>query len=96
MNSYFHDDLLQDYSEAELAHHVRASPLITPVSDIYLLSATLLAKHFELPILEDMVKATDVARQLGIRIPCIKRIIAYKGGAYCIMEHIQRTTLEKT
>lgn len=95
MNLDFRDDLLQDYSEAELAHHIKASPRFAPTSSIFLLSATLLAKHYEPPLIEDMVKATDVARQLGIRAPCIKRIITHEGNAYCIMERIRGTTLEE-
>src|SRR4051794_10734977 len=93
MNSDFRDDLLQSYSEAELVHHIRASPRLAP-SSVFLLSATLLAKCYELFLIEDMVKATEIARQLGIRTPSIKRIIIYERSAYCIMERIQGSTLE--
>jgi Phosphotransferase enzyme family len=94
MHSDFHDDLLQSYSEAELAHHITASPRLAPISSVFLLSATLLAKHYEPPLVEDTVKAMEVARQLGIRAPCIRRIIAYQGNAYCVMERIHGSTLE--
>ncbi|KAF1961360.1 hypothetical protein CC80DRAFT_522810 [Byssothecium circinans] len=95
MYSKFHDDLLQDYSEAELAHYIIASPRIEPTSSVFLLSATLLAKHYQPPLVEDMVKATEVARQLGTRTPCIKRIIMNEANAYCIMERIRGNTLEE-
>lgn len=95
MNSDFQDDLLHNYSESELAHHITASPLLTPTSSVFLLSATLLAKHYEPPLVEDVVKSSEVARQLGIRAPCIKRTISYEGNAYCIMERIRGTTLEE-
>ncbi|KAF2254543.1 kinase-like protein [Trematosphaeria pertusa] len=95
MSPDFHDDLLQHYSEAELVHHIRASPRHATTPRVFLLSVTLLAKHYEPPLIEDMVKATEAARRLGIRAPCIKRTIIYEGSAFCVMERIQGATLEE-
>ncbi|KAH8702751.1 kinase-like domain-containing protein [Phaeosphaeriaceae sp. PMI808] len=96
MSTDFREDLLQDYSEAELVHHIRASPRISPSSRVRLLSATLLAKHYKPALIKDTVKATVVAHQLGIRVPSIKRIITFGKHVYCIMERIQGSTLEET
>ncbi|KAF2785864.1 kinase-like protein [Melanomma pulvis-pyrius CBS 109.77] len=95
MGTEFHDDLLQDYSEAELLHHIRASPRHASTPTIYLLSATLLAKIYEPSLIEDVIKTTEVVRQLGIRAPCIKRTIIYERDAFCVMERIQGATLEE-
>jgi hypothetical protein len=95
MSTDFHDSLLQYYSEAELVHHIRASPRHATTPRVFLLSATLLAKHYEPRLLEDVIKATQTARQLGIRAPCIKRKITYEGGAFCVMDRIQGATLEE-
>ncbi|KAF2647233.1 kinase-like protein [Lophiostoma macrostomum CBS 122681] len=95
MGTDFHDDLLQDYSEAELLHHLRASPRHASCPRIYLLSATLLAKVYAPDSTKDVIKTTEVARQLGIRAPCIKRTIVYEGAAFCVMERIQGATLEE-
>jgi len=94
MNGAFEDHLLQSYSESELASHILASPRAAPISSIRLLSSNLIAKHYTPDILEDTIKVIEVARQSGIRAPCIKRIIRHNNDAYCIMERIQGTTLE--
>ena len=94
MHSDFHDDLLQNYSEAELAHLITASPRIAPISSVFVLSPVLLAKHYQPQLVEDTVKAMEVAHQLGIRAPCIRRVITHQGSAYCVMDRIHGTTLE--
>lgn len=76
-------------------HHIRASPRHATVPRLSLLSATLLAKCYEPPLIEDAIKATETARQLGIRAPCIKRTITYEGNVFCVMERIQGATLEE-
>jgi hypothetical protein len=37
----------------------------------------------------------ELAHQLGVRVPHIKRVIEFNGDAYCIMERIEGTTLEE-
>ncbi|KAH7389753.1 kinase-like domain-containing protein [Pyrenochaeta sp. MPI-SDFR-AT-0127] len=95
MEPTFHDDLLPNYSESGLARLITASPRLAPASSIFLLSSTLISKHYEPTLVEDMVKATEVARQLGILAPCIKRIITYEGNTYCIMERVRGNALEE-
>jgi hypothetical protein len=44
MGSNFQEELLQSYSDADLAGHIREPPRLTPSSSVFLLSANLLAK----------------------------------------------------
>ena len=95
MSSSFEDDLLPIYSDDELEHLVQDSPRLAPTSRIFILSPNLLAKRYRPHLVEDAIKAMDVARELGVRVPCIKRTVKFKAAAYCIMERIKGTTLEK-
>jgi Phosphotransferase enzyme family len=95
MSSSFQDDLLQSYSDDELVHHIHNSPRLAPMSRVYLLSTNLLAKCIDLELVEDSVTAMDVAHELGVRVPSVKRTVQSKAGAYCIMERIKGTTLEE-
>ena len=95
MGSNFQEELLQSYSDADLAGHIQASPRLAPSSSIFLLSANLLAKHYQPDMVEDTVRVVELARQLGVRVPHIKRVIEFNGDAYCIMERIEGATLEE-
>ena len=94
MDSDFQDDLLQSYSETELIRHILASPSLVPISSIHQLSKSLLAKHYEAPLIDDALKAMDTAHRLGIRVPCVKRTIRSGHNVWCIMERILGDTLE--
>lgn len=91
----FEDDLLQSYSDDELKCYIHDSPRLAPISSVFILSANLLAKHYEPHRVEDVLRAMDVARGLGVRVPCVKRTVKYEADAYCIMERIKGTTLEE-
>jgi serine/threonine protein kinase len=95
MCSNFQEELLQSYSDADLADHIQASPRLAPSSSIFLLSTNLLAKYYQPNLVEDTVRVVELARQLGVRVPDIKRVIELNGNAYCIMERIEGTTLEE-
>lgn len=103
MSSEFRDELLQSYSEAELARYTIASPPTPPPrhdnqprppSSVYLLSENLVAKGYALEDLPDVARTDEVIRKLGIRVPNILRTITLKNGGYCIMERIHGETLE--
>lgn len=94
MDSDFQDDLLQSYSETELIRHILASPRLAPISSIRLLSKNLLAKYYGAPLVDDALKAMDIAHRLGIRVPCVKRKIRSGHSVWCIMERIPGDTLE--
>ncbi|KAI9747513.1 MAG: hypothetical protein M4579_007448 [Chaenotheca gracillima] len=95
MSPAFEDDLLQKYLDDELQRYIVESPLITPFSRLSLLSANLLAKHYNPDLVEDTLTAMDVARELGVRVPRVFRTIICENNAYLIMERIQGTTLEE-
>ena|SRR2546421_11585498 len=96
MGLNFQEELLQSYSDADLAGRIQASPRLAPPSSIFLLSANLLAKHYQPNLIEDTVRAMELARQLGVRVPHIKRVIEFHGDAYCIMERIEGTTFRRS
>lgn len=94
MPSKFEDDLLHSYSETELDKLICESPRLAPRSSVFVLSANLLAKYNEPEEVEDTAKALNVARQLGIRVPNINRVIKLESCAYFSMERIKGNTLE--
>lgn len=61
MGANFQEELLQSYSDADLASHIRESPHLVPSSRIFLLSANLLAKYYEPSLVEDTVKVVELA-----------------------------------
>lgn len=95
MSPSFEDDLLQSYSDDELKHFILDSPRLTPISNVFLLSANLLAKHYEPHLVDDTIKAVDEACKLGVRVPCVKRIVNCESNSYCVMERIKGATLEE-
>lgn len=80
MPSKFEDDLLYSYPETELTNLcLWISSACIPSSRIFLLSAKLLTKYNVQRDLEDtIIRAVDVARQLGICVSFIKRVIKFK------------------
>lgn len=95
MDSDFQDHLLESYSETELIGHILGSPRFGTMPGVLLLSTNLIAKHYDdAPALEDALKAMHVARQLGIRVLCVRRTIQSGHNAWCIMERILGSTLE--
>lgn len=87
--------MLHTYSDDELTRHIQESPRLDHHSSIFLLSANLVAKNYQPNLVEDMTRAMEVAQQLGVRVPCIKRTIMFHGDTFCIMERIEGTTLEE-
>ena len=51
------------------------------MSSIRLLSSNLIAKHYEPDMLKDTIKAVELAHQLGVRDPYIKRIVHHNHNA---------------
>lgn len=95
MNSSFQERLLLTYSDATLFEYIRQSPRLAPFSSVYLLSTNLIAKYCEPELVEDSIRAAELARALGIRVPSIKRKIEANDNAYCVMERIEGITLEE-
>jgi tRNA A-37 threonylcarbamoyl transferase component Bud32 len=87
-------ELLEEYTDLELAHHIVSSPPCAFPSRVYNLFSNFIAKRYETSELEDALKATEVASQLGIRCPSVRKIIKNRGNAYIIMDRVEGTTLD--
>ncbi|BCS19895.1 uncharacterized protein APUU_20327S [Aspergillus puulaauensis] len=94
MASAFREDLLESYTDSELAHYIVSSPSCESSSRVFNLSPNLIAKQYESSEVQDAFKATEVARQLGIRGPSIQKVIKNQENAYAIMGRIQGATLD--
>ena len=95
MLSIFRDDLLLSYEDADLVHYIRESPRLSPYSAISFLSAKYLSKACRPDPIDDTLKAMEVARCLGVRVPHVKRVVEFDGTAYCIIERVDGVTLEE-
>jgi hypothetical protein len=94
MTVAFVEEQLEGYTDLELAHHIFCSSQCASSSRVFHLSSNLIAKHYEPSELEDALKATEVASQLGIRGPCVRRTIENGRNTYMIMDRIEGTTLD--
>lgn len=94
MASAFQEDLLKSYTDLELARYIVSSPSCESSSRVFNLSPNLIAKQYDPSEVEDAVKATEVASQLGIRGPSIQRVIKNQENAYAIMDRIEGATLD--
>ncbi|TAQ89814.1 hypothetical protein B7494_g1859 [Chlorociboria aeruginascens] len=90
-----HDQQLLSCSDPDLAHFILESPRHPSSSRLTLLSPGLVAKLCLPGNMEDEVKAISVARQLGIRVPHIKRTIETRDDGYIILERINGIILEE-
>lgn len=88
-------ELLQGYCDADLVQRIQKSPRLPHHSRISILSANLIAKIYPFEILQDTIEAMEAARQLGVRVPAIKRIVTSNRKTYLIMERIDGVTLEE-
>ena len=93
MSSEFDEKSLFSYSDDELSRLIDKAPVLAP--NVYVLSPKLVAKHVVPEVLEDAVKAMEVAHALGIRVPFPRRTIKNDSSAYCIMDLIGGVTLEE-
>ncbi|KAJ9413684.1 hypothetical protein QL093DRAFT_2487609 [Fusarium oxysporum] len=94
MESNFDDTRLFDYTDAELIKHITSLPHLHKFSNIVPLSSRYLAKGYAENELEDAVRASTSASQLGIHVPSIQRIVRGDDSLYCIMDRISGTTLD--
>jgi serine/threonine protein kinase len=95
MLSAFRDDLLLSYEDVDLVRCIRDARRLSPFSAISLLSANYVSKEYQPGLIEDTLKAMELARRLGVRVPSVKRVVEFEGMTYCIMERIEGTTLEE-
>jgi hypothetical protein len=93
MESKFDNDLLFQYSDSELAHHIRVSPSPDSRSGVHYLSDNLVAKCCRPHIFEDMEKTIDVVQRLGICTPSPKRVVSFEDNRWFILDRIHGPTL---
>lgn len=90
----FREELLDKYRDLDLTRHIVSSPSCASTSRVFNLSSNLIAKQYDPSEVEDVLKATEVASQLGIRCPSIRKIIKDQGDVYTIMDRVEGTTLD--
>lgn len=95
MSSTFRDDLLLSYEDADLVQHIGNSPQLSHCSSVSLLSVNFVSKECQPDLVEDALKAMELARQLGLRVPNVKRVVQFEGMVYLIMERIDGVSLEE-
>ncbi|KAI9787651.1 MAG: hypothetical protein M1839_000182 [Geoglossum umbratile] len=95
MLSEAQDQQLLSLSNLDLVHCVLESPREPSCCKITLLSLGLIAKHCYLSRMEDEAQGMEIARQLGIRVPNVKRTVGTSDDeGIIIMERIHGTILE--
>jgi len=65
------------------------------LASLDVLSPKLVAKYVVPEVLDDSMKAMEVAHALGIRVPLAHHTIKNGSDAYCIMDLIEGITLEE-
>lgn len=95
MSFDFDESRLDEYSSPELVRYILASPPVSPSSPrVVLLSPNLVAKKCDSEEhAADEVAGIEVAHQLGLRVPTVKKVVRAKRYAYVIMKRIRGTTL---
>ncbi|KAH8426417.1 uncharacterized protein LDX57_004155 [Aspergillus melleus] len=94
MKLAFHEERLGEYTDSELGDHIVSSPTCASSWQVIELSPNLITKHYQRSEVEDALKATEVASQLGIRGPSIRRIVRNERSTFTIMDRIEGTTLD--
>ncbi|KAG6018013.1 hypothetical protein E4U54_007809 [Claviceps lovelessii] len=94
MESIFDDTQLLSYTDSDLLNQITSLPRLPKYYNIIPLSLKYLAKGYRKGDLEVAVSATQVASQLGIRVPHVRRIVRQDDAFYCIMDRISGTTLD--
>ena len=92
----FEEQQLLNYTDEELLVHISKSPPVSPSNPrVRLISTNIVAKGiatFEAP---DEIATLQFAKEIGIRVPKIERIIPNEYGVYIIMYRVQGTMLEE-
>ncbi|KAI9674625.1 MAG: hypothetical protein M1829_003707 [Trizodia sp. TS-e1964] len=93
MTVIFEDQILNHYSDDDLEKFIlRSSPIS---SRVFCLSSTLVAKQVSPPEASGEVAAMKLAKQLGIRVASIKKILERTRLTYIIMDRIAGSNLEE-
>ncbi|KAE8342281.1 hypothetical protein BDV24DRAFT_150512 [Aspergillus arachidicola] len=72
--SAFIEELLEGYTDLELAHHIVSSPPCASTSRVVNLSSNLIAKYYEPSEVEDALKATEVIKNQATAYTIMDRV----------------------
>lgn len=97
MASDFDETRLHEYDDATLAEFIERAPRTSStMGGVRCLSPSLVSKTAGPTLHHDALKGICLARQLGIRVPAVRRVVEIKDllhSCYTIMERIDGTTL---
>lgn len=78
-----------------MIRYILASP---PISEseraVFVLSSDLIAKEIVIEQLDDEVAGLNIAQQLHIRVPTVKRVVQTGRTSYVVMDRVHGMTLE--
>ena len=89
----FNEDLLLTYDTETLVHYIEASPKSKDSLSVNLLSTNFIPKGTAKTWEKDGLKAMELAQELHVRVPDIRRIVEWEGTIYVIMERIHGSNL---
>lgn len=91
----FNDELLMTYDDETLVSYIRQCPRTKESGAVYHLSPNLIVKAHEPECEKDGVKAMEIARDIGVRAPNVKRIVELEKSrrTFVIMEKIHGSNL---
>ncbi|KAH7320840.1 kinase-like domain-containing protein [Stachybotrys elegans] len=84
----FEEEKLFTYSDAELLRFIKSSPHQAPLRHIFLLSPLYIAKLYYNDAAQDAARATKLASELGVHVPCVRRIVRDGNLTYSVMDRI--------
>ncbi|KAM5442017.1 hypothetical protein MferCBS31731_002846 [Microsporum ferrugineum] len=97
MCANFEEDLLYQYDEETLVHHINRSNVSQGSSSLFFLSSNLVAKRYPRGEESAALLAIRRARQLGISVPRIQRVVEshHHNNIYVISDRVRGHTLEE-
>ncbi|KAK2877239.1 hypothetical protein FQN49_001314 [Arthroderma sp. PD_2] len=97
MCAKFEEHLLYRYDEETLVYHINRSKVSQGSSSLFFLSPNLVAKRYSRGEESGALRAMKRARQLGILVPSIKRVVESRkhNNIYVISDRVRGHTLEE-
>ena len=93
MASDFDEALLHEYDDSTLAGYIENNPRLNALGGVRYLSPNLVYKAASPNLQKDAIKSTNLALQLGIRVPVIERSLSIGYSLYTIMRRVDGTSL---
>jgi hypothetical protein len=80
-----------EYADGDLLHHIKASPYLPPENRVRHISANLNSKQVGKDNFADEVAGLELAKQLGIRVPDIRRVLHEEHVVHIILDLVPGT-----